>query len=451
MRRPADTPEDTPSDAPGEAASDRAALGALAADGRLAELGRYVPPLSLARAFGVGRDEVRHSRALAEVLDPARHVGAETILRPLLREVGGRLSSHPRGAEGAQTAEMLGKIAAAPFRRVSVRRESMLIDVVVEVSGPAGRAAVGIENKIDAGEQPDQLSRYQATLALAYPDHAAAMLFLTPAGRAPTTAEASHRVPVVPIGYGWLAEALSGALRATPPGGAGGSMGSARERDARVLRELRDHVKEEILGEGEPGPKELVRELWRDHGRALGLAVRYRPRLSDFRDAYVAALENRFPDARFDFFRRKGELVEVKMNLRSWDRAGFPFTFILHAWEGERPQVRALVWRDSYRKRAGQLSGWAREANASLGPDAAPVFDGAFTPVARWTYWHRVFLEEDYPASAEVGDQSFDADTTREAVGAVIALVELLRPHVEGHAEGHVEARPGSGLDGDPS
>ncbi len=191
----------------GEAVEGRAALEALAADPRLGALGRHVPPLSLPRAFGVERDEVRHSRVLAELLDPGRHSGAGGLLRFLLREVSVRLGDGPceddRGGSGGIPAA-LGRIAGAPFGRISVRRESMFIDVVLEVSGPGGGVVIGIENKVDAGEQPEQIARYQATLARAYPGRAAAVVFLTPTGRAPATAVADSPVPAVALGYGWL-------------------------------------------------------------------------------------------------------------------------------------------------------------------------------------------------------------------------------------------------------
>lgn len=91
------------------------------------------------------------------------------------------------------------------------------------------------------------------------------------------------------------------------------------------------------------------------------------------------------------------------------------------------------MWKDRFRERAEPLAGWARRANASLVPGAEPLIEEFFTPVRHWTYWHRIFREEDYPDSAEIADNAFDEETVQTAVGAVVALVELLRPHVEPH------------------
>ena len=181
------------------------------------------------------------------------------------------------------------------------------------------------------------------------------------------------------------------------------------------------------------GPKDIVRDLWREHGRALRLAIELRPRLGDISDEYLAELKARFPDAQFEFWGRGDDLKEIKMSLRSWNEAGFPITFMLRAWGGPRPQVRALVWKDDYGDHGAELTGWARAVNASLGRDAEPLLDEELTPLRRWTQWRRDFREEDYPASAEIAQDGFDEETVREAVGAVVALVELLRPHVEPH------------------
>ncbi len=169
--------------------SDVDALRTLEADPRFGELNDYVPPLSLVRAFGVSRDEVAHSRMLARLLAPRRHRGAGFVLAALLREMATRPGIDEPLAEKLRTA------ADESFERVAVHRERLLIDVVVEVDSPVVNLVVGIENKIDAGEQPEQIARYQAALSRAYPGRAAIVAFLTPTGRRPTTARADGPVP----------------------------------------------------------------------------------------------------------------------------------------------------------------------------------------------------------------------------------------------------------------
>ncbi len=150
------------------------------------------------------------------------------------------------------------------------------------------------------------------------------------------------------------------------------------------------------------------------------------------RQEIVAGLEERFGgDCRFEYYPESDRaLREIKMGLRSWREASLPLTFMVRSDADGRPSVRVLIWRESFRKRAEGLAAWARGVNASLGPGAAPLVDEGFPRIRGWD-WHKVLPEEDYPASAELSGDGFDVETAREAVGAVVALVELLRPHVE--------------------
>src|SRR5215210_2436511 len=139
-------------------------LRALGEAPRLAKLGDHVSSLSLFRAFGVDRNERAHSRVLAALLDPHRHQGAEAMLRALL----GRVLEDGRLDRGFGV--WLGEVARASWQGVTVRREHLFIDVVVEISTSRGDVVLGIENKIDAGEGERQLARYQDALRRAYPD-----------------------------------------------------------------------------------------------------------------------------------------------------------------------------------------------------------------------------------------------------------------------------------------
>ncbi len=387
-------------------------LQALENDFRLRELGGYVPPLSMLRAFGVDRGEFAHSRALAHVLDPACHRNAGAALGALVQEI----ARQPGLDE--EVASALRDACRGPWTRVAVHRERMLIDVVVEVASSRGSVVVGIENKIDAGEQKKQLARYQAALARAYPGRTAVLVFLTPTGREPTTALEGAAVPVVALDYGAVLSALGEARERAPSG----------SRDERVLREFEDHVREDILGEREDEAKALARGLWRTHGRALRFAVEHRPRLADVREEYVSLLAERYPDAYFNYYPgNRANLRHIMMNLDSWDERGFPFTFMLetNGRDGE-PRVRALIWRENFEEHADSLVAWARRANAS--GDA--ILDEDFSPIRAWG-WHKILREEDHPEDAALEENAFDSETVRAAFDAVVELVELLRPSVE--------------------
>jgi len=79
------------------------------------------------------------------------------MLRVLLREIADRFQ--PRAYLGG----CLRQIAEARCERVTVHREYYFIDVVLEITTAQDAAVIVIENKIDAGEQPQQIARYQET------------------------------------------------------------------------------------------------------------------------------------------------------------------------------------------------------------------------------------------------------------------------------------------------
>ncbi len=391
---------------------DQHALRNLHGDGRLSELDHFVPPLQIIRSLGIERDEVAHSRLLAALLDPRQHRGAEAMLRALLRGILERQSL----ANG--TDERLREVLGALWTKVIVHREFRLIDIVAHIASSKHAVVVGIENKIDAEEGKEQIGRYQGVLERAFPGQTSLMVFLKPTGRESTTAISPHPVPAISAGYEVVAEAAEDALRITTPG----------SRHEHALSAIVAHLKENILGE-HTEVRALVRQLWREHGKALRLAMKHRPRLEDVRGLYETLLRERFDDDAYIYYwQPRGELREIKMILTSWQETGFPFQFILCLNDEGAPLVRLLIWRDSYDENATSLKKWARGVNAS-DPN---LVDDEFTKLRNWWGWRRVFLEEDAPPNAILVEQAFDEATAKEAAEAVVALYEKLKPYTKG-------------------
>lgn len=137
------------------------------------------------KASGLRRDEVRNSSVLAWFLDPkGGHGLGDAPLRALLAKVGRKLP-----------------FPDAPSRACVVMVEdcpdgSRASRVDVTIDDP-GRFFLGIEVKIDAPEQPEQLERYcRIAEARACDGRPWAVAFLTPTGRKPSTAgEGENVVP----------------------------------------------------------------------------------------------------------------------------------------------------------------------------------------------------------------------------------------------------------------
>ena len=395
--------------------TDIEALHRLRSDPRLVDLKNYVPPMSLFRIFGMARDELAHSRMIASLIDPRRHRNYEQILRALLHDVSHRLVQ----AEFPE-ADIVHQVAEATLSRVAVRRELYHIDIVVEVDSPAGKIVLGVENKIDAAEQPDQLARYQRALLRAYPDRTAVIVFLCPVVREPVTASDNSDVPVVPVGYRSVMNAIQSALDVTEP----------NSRDWWALAEIVRHLEEDILSSmNDMDLHRMVGQLWKDHGPALNLVFSHRPGLVDVQEKYEELLRERLgEDAEFSYYPTQGVLREIKMQLTSWKKKGFPFLFMFYLGRiTGRLRVRLLLWGDSYTAHRDQLEEWAKRVNGSEGD----LIDETFASLPGWNRWRRVLQEEDYPQNSTLDEQFFDEATAQEAAQRVLTLVEQLRPHVE--------------------
>lgn len=401
---------------------DIEALRRLRFDPRLANLGSYVPPLSLFRLFGMVRDELAHSRMLASLLDPRRHRNHELILRPFLHEIGLALDK-----ANSPDAASVHRVSEAPMSRVAVRLELFRIDIVVEIDSPDGDMVLGIENKIDADEQPRQIARYQRALSRGYPNRTAVMVFLCPDARAPITASPSSKVPVAEIGYRSVVSAIKSVL----------DMVDLNSQDRLSLEETARHIEEDILSSSDNTElRSMVRELWEDHGRAFRLVERHKPCMADIQQKYEEILGEYFGnDATFSYYPNSREFREIRMQLCSWKKKGFPFILMFYLGPNSGLLGVRLLLSDnghgdaqySYSALQPKLKEWAERVNESVGP----MVDETFAPILRWTYWRRILAEENFPPTAALNKQSFDEVCAQEAAERVITLVESLRPYVE--------------------
>lgn len=147
----------------------------------------------------VERAEIRHSAMIAWLLDPcARHGLGTAFLERLLQR------AFPEQAFG-------DLLQARPTCEVT--RGDCRADIVVWMND----ATIVVENKVDAEESPRQCD----ILYERFIDNVGArFVFLTPTGRAPTTATGDATDAFAAIGYGDVRVALNaalGAVRTTAP------------------------------------------------------------------------------------------------------------------------------------------------------------------------------------------------------------------------------------------
>lgn len=200
------------------------------------------PDYNIFRDLGITHYEVEtHSAMLANLLNPRQsHGQGGLFLEAFLRLMKGKLS--PTTWESFPMPE--GDISRAEW---SVRTEQPAgggwVDICLTCKALGYR--ITIENKVEAGEQPDQLVRYWKWMALGskkYPRQA--LVFLTPEGRPATTA---NGVPYYCLSYIHdLAPSLRGLLE----------MGGVKAQSvAIILRQYLDVIENftERASDGEEG------------------------------------------------------------------------------------------------------------------------------------------------------------------------------------------------------
>ncbi len=80
---------------------------------------------------------------------------------------------------------------------------SRRLDILIKLIDSKGeiKAVVGIENKVDSGEQNDQIRDYQKSLSKAFPEIPKVLIYLTPDGRTPETADSDLNCPALSVSY----------------------------------------------------------------------------------------------------------------------------------------------------------------------------------------------------------------------------------------------------------
>lgn len=226
------------------------------------QIGRF----NIFESLGVRRQELRHSDFLAFLLDPRQTHGlgdafAKRLLQRLLRH--GRVTPVRFSAVDLDAWDLTDLV---------VRREWEGIDILLV--NERRKFAVVIENKIDAGEHDDQLSRYLSAVHRVWPKYQALGLFLTPDGEPPSNES------YLPLGYEVICEIVEG-------------IAGARTQSINIeVRTLMEHyaqmLRRHIVSDSEIAL--LCRQIYSRHQRALDLIFEHRPDVQGQIQQYLVQL-----------------------------------------------------------------------------------------------------------------------------------------------------------------
>lgn len=141
-------------------------------------------------------DEMALSRLFAYLLDSTQnHKLGQSAFRQLLRTIPELIKFSNSLAPEDETET----ICATEWKTENLRR----IDILIKLIDSKGRvkAVLGIENKVDSGEQNNQIRDYQKSMNIAFPNLPKYLIYLTPNGRLTQTDDENNDCPCISISY----------------------------------------------------------------------------------------------------------------------------------------------------------------------------------------------------------------------------------------------------------
>ena len=245
------------------------------------------------------------------------------------------------------------------------------------------KLVIGIEVKVWAGEQPKQVERYQELLCQNYPpDYKKVVVFLTPKGRPPTTADGNNvYVPVLAMSWDCVSEIIR-------------EMRSASGDENSFRMQFSQHIERNIVT-NEREEKRIVRELLSegDNEETLDKIIKNMPSLLDYSDqwkkivAEVCCVEQ--DNLEEVIYPKRGGIVkELKIRIPEWCKAGLPFTLMLYKYQ--KAGVRILLHKDDCLEGSEPKVELKEFANCSGGVVNIPTVDN---PVDNWNVWHPVLTK----------------------------------------------------------
>lgn len=295
------------------------------------------------------------------------------------------------------------------------------IDILID--SPAASMILGIEVKVYAAEGRNQVSRYQEMIKRNFSHYRnKAIIFLTPDGRPSLTSNVNASVRCYSASFSVVSSALS----------------RSEGRWVSQIGALIDSYKRTIdnMTGADKDLTALVHKLWLNptYQKAIDLLLMHRPRLADWKLEYEDAMrriakKELNSEVEFQYYRPRdvGEILEIKARFSELDCRGLPLTLMFYWYftaAGEQPAVRLLVDGSSYHANITSLKKFAS--------DHPGIIASQFPTVADWTYWRRVFAEDDYPDDAVVnpGDNLGlrAAEKAKEIIVTILPLIKKSFP-----------------------
>ena len=349
------------------------------------ELAAYEPPFNPFEIAGATHRELTHSSVLAWLLrDEAnrefRQRFVAWIKDRIVAEAEKKEDNHKlqKSWEGLNVPENPEDSSLEPkIVRTEKGDKTSRIDVFAHFESL--KLVIGIEVKVRAGEQRDQVKRYQKLLCQNHPSYKKAVVFLTPIGWKPETADENNvDVPVLAMSWGCVSEIIK-------------EMRSARGNENDFRMQFSQHL-ERNIAMNETEEQRIVRELLSEGNNAetLDKIINNMPSLQIYSAQWKKIVAGicgvKEESLEEETYPERGRVKELSIRIREWREAGLPFTVMLYKYQNA--SVRILLHEDDWKR--SKFKAELREfANRSNG-----VVSDEFPPLEGWWGWRSVLTKD---------------------------------------------------------
>ena len=334
------------------------------------ELAAYEPPFNPFEIAGVTHRELTHSSVLAWLLrDEANKEFRQRFVDKIATDKPGLDLSVPNDPGDPRLKPKI----------VETEKGDKASRYDVSVHFEALKLVVGIEVKVWAGEQHKQVKRYQDLLCQKYPDEKKVVVFLTPRGRKPETADEKNvHVPVLAMSWGCVSEIIR-------------DMRSASGDENSFRMQFSQHI-ERNIAMNETEEQRIVRELLSegDNAETLDKIIKNIPSLRRHSAqwkrivAEVCGVEEGSLEEKT--YSEGGMVKELKIGIPEWRDAGLPFTVMLYKYQNAG--IRILLFKNDYPNAEAELKEFANRSNGVVN-DKFPPWKG------HWGKWWLSVLTKD--------------------------------------------------------
>ncbi len=308
----------------------------------------YKPPFNPFEVMGVQKKESPHSKVLAWLLEDEINKKFRQIFVTWIANQDNRFNENTNNELKSYCAEDDNDIEVSCEYGNSDSR----IDVLACIESL--NLVIGIEVKVWADEQPDQVSRYQKFLKKKYPNKYRMVIFLTPQGNDPTTASECSCVRVLVMSWRDIFKIINEVNYES----------EKIEENYTFRKQFSQHIKRNILMNTKE--KRIVRKLLSEGNNAAMIQEIIDSSPSELKDeATIQKIIDNMPpltdylndwknivaevcgetDFEVDILGRgNAHNGELKIQVKRWDVSNLPFTLMFYKYTNAA--IRILIWRE---------------------------------------------------------------------------------------------------------